>query len=64
MSFGPMESPMAPVVTPAQIERLRALLTLMVATVAGNPLTDSDDKKQLMRLWYDFNQSTLPDDLS
>lgn len=50
--------------TPEQIENLRALLALLVVSVAGCPMTDSDDKKQLMQLWYSFNQGALPEDHS
>lgn len=45
--------------TPDQLERLRALLAPLVAAVATCPLTDSEDKKDLMRLWYAFNESVL-----
>lgn len=45
--------------TQEQLEFLRALLMRLAHAVAQNPLTDTDDKQQIMALWYLFNQSVL-----
>jgi hypothetical protein len=42
-----------------QLEFLRALLMRMTHAVAQSPLTDTDDRKQIMALWFLFNQSVL-----
>lgn len=45
--------------TEDQLEFLRALLMRLAHAVAESPLTDTDDKQQIMALWYLFNQSVL-----
>jgi hypothetical protein len=38
---------------------LRALLMRMTHAIAQSPLTDADDRKQILALFYLFNQSVL-----
>lgn len=45
--------------TPEQIAALRSLLALLVESVAHSPLTDDEDKRELMRRWFSFNQSMI-----
>lgn len=42
-----------------QLEFLRALMQRISHAVAQSPLTDTDDQKQIMALWFLFNQSVL-----
>ena len=42
-----------------QMEFLRALMQRVCHAVAQSPLTDTDDRKQIMALWFLFNQSVL-----
>jgi hypothetical protein len=42
-----------------QLEFLRALLMRVTHAVAQSPLTDTDDRAQIMALWFLFNQSVL-----
>jgi hypothetical protein len=46
-------------VTEEQLEFLRALLMRLTHAVAQSPLTDTDDRAQIMALWFLFNRSLL-----
>lgn len=45
--------------TDEQLEFLRALMHRISHAVAQSPLTDTDDRAQILALWYLFNQSVL-----
>jgi hypothetical protein len=49
-------------VTPETREAIRALLARITAVVATSPLTDDDDKRELMKLWYAANERILHED--
>ncbi len=45
--------------TPETLEAIRALLAHLTAVVATSPLTDDDDKRELMKLWYAANDRMM-----
>ncbi len=48
--------------TPETLEAIRALLAHLTAVVATSPLTDDEDKRELMRLWYTANDRIMHED--
>ncbi len=44
------------------LEAIRALLAHLTAVVATSPLSDDEDKKELMKLWYAANDRILNED--
>jgi hypothetical protein len=49
-------------VTPETLDAIRALLAHLTAVVATSPLTDDEDKKELMQLWYAANDRMMNED--
>jgi hypothetical protein len=45
-----------------KFEVIRALLAHLTAVVATSPLTDDEDKRELMKLWYAANDRILNED--